>query len=117
MGDISFNPEDLDNSSSLTNKAAEQFYAFGQPVKTSYAQYGDPQRTLTQRDLNSVLGGEALYRNPAFSLQASHQMIQSNINSILTAEATDASGSARVAFTTADGTQIERSKCISRYCG
>lgn len=105
MGDLYFDPEDLSDSSSLAEKTAQQFYAFGEPVKTSYSQYGDAQRTLTQRDLNSVLGGEALYRNPAFSLQASHQMIQSNINGILVSGSTDAGNAS---FVGENGTELTR---------
>ena len=94
MSDLKFNIDDLADSSSITQKIAESFYPTGQPLKTSYSQ--DPNaasRTLTQRDLQSILGGDALYRSPNFALQISQKNTESSIASILAANpGTDASG-------------------------
>ena len=91
---MKLNLDDLSDSSSLTQKVADNFYPTGEPLKTSYSQ--DPNaasRTLTQRDLQSILGGDALYRSPNFALQISQKNTESSIASILAANpGTDASG-------------------------
>lgn len=86
MGDLKFNVDDLADSSSITRKIAESFYPTGQPLKTSYSQDPDAaSRTLTQRDLQSILGGDALYRSPNFALQISQKNTESSIAAILAA--------------------------------
>jgi hypothetical protein len=94
MDDLKFNVDDLADSSTITKKVAESFYPTGEPLKTSYSQ--DPNaasRHLTQRDLQSILGGDALYRSPNFALQISQKNTESSIASILAANpGTDASG-------------------------
>jgi hypothetical protein len=91
---MKLNLDDLSDSSSITQKVAENFYPTGQPLKTSYSQ--DPNaasRTLTQRDLQSILGGDALYRSPNFALQVSQKNTESSISAILAANpGTDAAG-------------------------
>lgn len=92
MPEFNYNLEDLNDTSSIAKKSAENFYN-GQvaPLKTSLAQNGDMQRTLTQRDLQEVLSGDALYRSPNFALQISTNNVQSSINNILAnGAATDA---------------------------
>jgi hypothetical protein len=95
MAEFSYNLEDLNNTSSIAKKSSENFYR-GQktPLKTSDSEYGDTQRSLTQRDLQEVLSGDALYRNPSYVLQVSTNNVQSSINNILAsgAESTDAKG-------------------------
>ena len=86
MSDFNYSIEDLTDTSSIARKTSNNFYGnlpTGEPVVTSFSQSGDASRTLTQRDLQSVLAGDALYRNPAFSLQLSNQAAQSSINGIL----------------------------------
>lgn len=83
MSDFNYSIEDLEDTSSLTRKTIDSFYKNtpnGIPLKTSYAETGDVNRTLTQRDLQSVLAGDALYRSPNFALQVSNQAVQSSIN-------------------------------------
>jgi hypothetical protein len=93
MSDFNFTLEDLADSSAMARKTADTFYANGQPLRTSYSKSGDPSRTLTQRDLQSVLGGDALYRSPNFALQLSQKNTESSISGILAANpGTDASG-------------------------
>jgi hypothetical protein len=84
MTDFKYDIEDLNNTSSLVKKTSENFYR-GQvkPLKTTDSQNGDRQRTLTQRDIHSVMGGDALYRSPIFGTQISNQNVQSSINNIL----------------------------------
>lgn len=84
MPEFNYSLEDLNDTSSIAKKSADNFYRGQQaPLKTSFAQDGDIQRTLTQRDLQEVLSGDALYRNPSFALQVSTNNVQSSINSIL----------------------------------
>lgn len=83
MSDFNYSIEDMEDTSSITRKTVDSFYRNapnGQPLKTSYAENGDVSRTLTQRDLQSVLAGDALYRTPNFALQVSNQNVQSSIN-------------------------------------
>lgn len=84
MDDFNYNIDDLNNTASIAKKTSENFYR-GQikPLKTTYSENGDVQRTLTQRDLQSVLAGDALYRSPNFALQISNANVQSSINEIL----------------------------------
>ncbi len=84
MDDFNYNIDDLNNTASIAKKTSENFYR-GQikPLKTTYSENGDVQRTLTQRDLQSVLSGDALYRSPNFALQISNANVQSSINEIL----------------------------------
>ena len=56
MSDFNFSIDDLSSTSSIVRKATDTFYANGKALKTSYSENGDSQRTLTQRDLQSVLG-------------------------------------------------------------
>jgi hypothetical protein len=56
MSDFNFSIDDLSSTSSIVRKATDTFYANGKTLKTSYSENGDSQRTLTQRDLQSVLG-------------------------------------------------------------
>lgn len=84
MSELKINVDDLSDSSSITQKVADSFYPTGEPLKTSYSQ--DPNaasRTLTQRDLQSILGGDALYRSPNFALQVSQKNTESSISAIL----------------------------------
>lgn len=94
MADLKLNIDDLVDSSSLTQKVADGFYPTGEPLKTSYSQ--DPNaasRTLTQRDLQSILGGDALYRSPNFALQISQKNTESSISAILASNpGTDSAG-------------------------
>jgi len=94
MSEMKLSLEDLSDSSSITEKVAQNFYPTGEPLKTSYSQ--DPNaasRTLTQRDLQSILGGDALYRSPNFGLQISQKNTESSISAILAANpGTDADG-------------------------
>ena len=94
MSEMKLNLDDLSDSSSITEKVAQNFYPTGEPLKTSYSQ--DPNaasRTLTQRDLQSILGGDALYRSPNFGLQISQKNTESSISAILAANpGTDADG-------------------------
>jgi hypothetical protein len=86
MSDFNYSIDDLTDTSAIARKTSENFYRDapnGVPLKTSYSESGDAQRTLTQRDLQSVLSGDALYRNPNFALQLSNQNVQSSINGIL----------------------------------
>jgi hypothetical protein len=53
---MKFNVNDLADSSSIARSASSSFYPSGAPLKTSYSVNGDATRTLTQRDLQSVLG-------------------------------------------------------------
>lgn len=83
MSDFSYSIDDLEDTSSIVRKTNDSFYKNtpdGQPLKTSYSETGDANRTLTQRDLQSVLSGDALYRSPNFALQTTNQTIQSSIN-------------------------------------
>lgn len=83
MTEFNYSIDDLQDTSSLVRKTTDNFYRDapnGQPLKTSYSETGDVNRTLTQRDLQSVLSGDALYRNPNFALQMSNQTVQSSIN-------------------------------------
>lgn len=84
MTDFNYDINDLSDTSSLVKKSAENFYR-GQvkPLVTTDSQNGDRQRTLTQRDIHSILGGDALYRSPVFGLQISNQNVQSSISQIL----------------------------------
>lgn len=86
MSDFNYSIEDLNDTSSIARKTSDNFYRdlpTGKPIVTSYSESGDASRSLTQRDLQSVLAGDALYRNPAFALQISNQSVQSSINGIL----------------------------------
>lgn len=86
MSDFNYSLEDLNDTSSIVRKTNENFYANvpnNEPLKTSYSTSGDAQRTLTQRDLQSVLSGDAIYRTPTFGLQLANQTTQSSINGIL----------------------------------
>lgn len=56
MSNFDFNIDDLSSTSSIVKKATNTFYANGRALKTSYSENGDSQRTLTQRDLQAVLG-------------------------------------------------------------
>jgi hypothetical protein len=92
--DFNYNIEDLNDTASIAKKSSENFYK-GQvaPLKTSFSKDGDMQRSLTQRDLQSILSGDALYRSPSFALQISTNNVQSSINNILAnGSATDAQG-------------------------
>lgn len=83
MSDMNFNIQDLDSTSTIAQKASEMFYKNlpnGTPLRTSYSNGGDPNRSLTQRDLQSVLAGDAIYRSPAFALQVANKNTQSSIN-------------------------------------
>lgn len=84
MDEFNYTVEDLNDTASIAKKTSENFYR-GQikPLKTTYSENGDIQRTLTQRDLQSVLSGDALYRSPNFALQLSNGNVQSSINDIL----------------------------------
>lgn len=84
MTDFNYNIEDLNDTASIAKKSSENFYK-GQvaPLKTSFSKDGDMQRSLTQRDLQEVLSGDALYRSPNFALQISTNNVQSSINNIL----------------------------------
>lgn len=92
MAEFKYNLDDVSSTSAIAKKTAENFYnGQSKPLKTTYSENGDQQRTLTQRDLQSVLSGDALYRSPAFALQVSNQNVQSSINQILASgAATDA---------------------------
>lgn len=88
MSDFNYSIDDLTDTSAIARKTSQNFYRDapnGVPLVTSYSttEYGDPDRTLTQRDLQSVLSGDALYRNPNFALQLSNRSVQSSINGIL----------------------------------
>ena len=83
MTDFNYSIDDLQDTSSIVRKTTDNFYRDmpnGQPLKTSYSESGDVNRTLTQRDLQSVLSGDALYRSPSFSMQTANQTVQSSIN-------------------------------------
>lgn len=83
MSDFNYSIDDLEDTSSIVRKTTDSFYRNtpdGQPLRTSYSENGDPNRTLTQRDLQSVLSGDALYRSPNFALQTTNQTVQSSIN-------------------------------------
>lgn len=83
MSDMSFTLDDLSSTSALAQKASNNFYKNlpdGKPLTTTYSTDGDPNRTLTQRDLQGVLSGDALYRNPNFSFQVTNKNVQSSIN-------------------------------------
>jgi hypothetical protein len=73
MSDFNYSIEDLTDTSSIARKTSNNFYGnlpTGEPVVTSFSQSGDASRSLTQRDLQSVL-------------QLSNQSAQSSINGIL----------------------------------
>lgn len=89
MSDFNFTVDDLSSSSAMAQKTSDALYAGAEPLKTSYSQYGDANRTLTQRDLQSVLAGDALYRSPNFGLQVSQKTTESSVNSILLAGSND----------------------------
>lgn len=80
MSDFKINLDDLNDTASLAKKAVDGFYPGGVPLTTTDSTNGDRQRTLTQRDLQSVMAGDALYRSPNFSLQVSNHNVQSSIN-------------------------------------
>lgn len=80
MSDFRINLDDLSDTSSLARKASDTFYSGNAPLTTTESTDGDRQRTLTQRDLQSVMAGDALYRSPNFSLQVSNHNVQSSIN-------------------------------------
>lgn len=83
MADFSYSIDDLQDTSSIARKTVDTFYRDmpnGQPLKTSYSESGDVNRTLTQRDIQSVLSGDVLYRSPNFSMQVANQTVQSSIN-------------------------------------
>jgi len=83
MADFNYTIDDLSDTGALARKTSDNFYRDlpnGAPLKTSYSKSGDVNRTLTQRDLQSVLSGDALYRNPAFAMQISNNNVQSSIN-------------------------------------
>lgn len=56
MSDFNYNIDDLSDTSTLASKTSSAFYPSGEPLKTSYSVSGDANRSLTQRDLQSVLG-------------------------------------------------------------
>lgn len=83
MTEFNYSIDDLQDTSSLARKTIDTFYKDtpnGQPLKTSYSESGDVNRTLTQRDVQSVLSGDALYRSPNFAMQVANQTVQSSIN-------------------------------------
>ena len=55
MPDFNYTVDDLSDTSTLASKTSSAFYPSGEPLKTSYSVSGDASRTLTQRDLQSVL--------------------------------------------------------------
>jgi hypothetical protein len=55
MSDFNYTIDDLSSTSTLASKTSSAFYPSGEPLKTSYSVSGDASRTLTQRDLQSVL--------------------------------------------------------------
>jgi len=55
MSDFNYTVDDLSDTSTLARKTSSAFYPSGEPLKTSYSVSGDASRTLTQRDLQSVL--------------------------------------------------------------
>jgi hypothetical protein len=94
MTNFKFDLDDLSDSSAITRKASQNFYPNGTPLTTSYSQDPDAaSRTLTQRDLQGILGGDALYRSPNFALQISQKNTESSIGRILAASpGTDVAG-------------------------
>lgn len=83
MSDFKFNIEDLNDTASIAKKVSDSFYPAGKIYKTSLSQTGDLTRTLTQRDLQAVLGGDAIYRNPNYVTQINNQMVNSSIVGVL----------------------------------
>lgn len=79
MSDFKFNLDDLSDTSAVVRKASNSFYPAGKIYKTSFSENGDLTRSLTQRDLQSVLSGDALYRNPTYVTQLNNQMVNSSI--------------------------------------
>lgn len=55
MPDFNYNIDDFSDTSRLASKTSSAFYPSGEPLKTSYSVSGDTNRSLTQRDLQSVL--------------------------------------------------------------
>lgn len=55
MPDFNYNIDDFSDTSALAKKTSDAFYPSGEPLKTSYSVSGDVNRSLTQRDLQSVL--------------------------------------------------------------
>lgn len=120
MSDFKFNIEDLNDTASITRKISDSFYPAGKIYKTSLSQTGDLTRTLTQRDLQAVLGGDAIYRNPTYVTQLNGQMINSTITGILSAiPETDAVNALVIPNpdTEDQSEYLRRSTCISKnYC-
>jgi hypothetical protein len=85
MADFELNVDDLTDSKTITSALKQSFYPQDQQViqKTSHSESGNYDRTLMSRDVNKVLQGDALYRNPAFALAGYEQNTQATMHTIL----------------------------------
>jgi hypothetical protein len=85
MSDFEINLNDLEDSKSITSSIKRSFYPQNQQIvkSTSHSQSNNFDRTLMSRDINKVLQGDGIYRNPAFSLAAYEQNTKSSMHTIL----------------------------------
>ena len=85
MADFEINLDDLTDSKTVTSAMKQSFYPQDQQIiqNTSYSQSGNYDRTLMSRDINKVLQGDALYRNPAFALAGYEQNTKAAMHTIL----------------------------------
>lgn len=76
----------LRNSSDITKAIFNNFYPSGQIIvkNTSYSKEGVYSKTLTSRTISDSLTGDALFRDPKFSLTFNNKMIGSSLNSLIT---------------------------------
>jgi hypothetical protein len=85
MADFELNIDSLTDSKSITSAIKQSFYPQDQQIvqNTSQSQSGNFDRTLMSRDVNKVLQGDALYRNPAFALAGYEQNTKASMHTIL----------------------------------
>lgn len=85
MADFEINIDSLTDSKTITSAIKQSFYPQDQQIvqNTSNSLSGNYDRTLMSRDVNKVLQGDALYRNPAFALAGYEHNTKSAMHTIL----------------------------------
>ena len=85
MSEFQFSSDDLTDSKSITSAIKQSFYPQDRQIvqKTSQSESGNYDRTLMSRDVNKVLQGDALYRNPAFAVAGYEQNSKAAMHTIL----------------------------------
>lgn len=77
--------EDNDSTLAFTQKFAEQVYPEGKMLvkDTTFSQQGWEDRTLVSHNVESIMSGNALSRNPAMPMTAYNRLTNSSLDGIL----------------------------------